>query len=786
MGRYHVAIVGGGIGGLYAAYRLRQAWRTQRETLKDHFGIGDGGPLTVVILERNPIVLGGRIRIADLPFPGGSVRAELGPMRITTRHRLARRLFEQLGVRTVPFEGEGFTEHFYLRGKHFDHGDIELAEQHTFPYAVDKEEKGMSPGALVARVLEQTLTELSLDKDATPNTLLILEKLRSKTARGTLTHDEWCQIQEHGLLMGRVHLKNIGMWNLIHHYLSPEAAQFVEDGFGYESIIGNWNVSDAIPWFIADFSTSQEYEAIVGSFFDVVERIQTAITTAGEDFRCDVVRNAQVTSLGKSDDHYVVRVATKMPEYRLLGDVPDEITANAVFLALPRRPLEDLHIDWLSSDQKEQREKKEEWYRDLAAVRPHRLVKIVQGYRKAWWRQDHVARGAASRTFTDLPLRQVYYYDREWLEERGRYRDENGAPTSGGHPEIEGMIVAYLDGHYASFWRFITAVQRLHSSETTRPKEEQKRAWFGDRVWAWREPDLRDLDSKPLTQWTDRERELHLYFNRYGLYDRASAKVKHALEFLHRPVPGTHGVRVHVQEPVAGAYTFWDDYSDDALSGAGWHTWESGVNSEKVMERMARPFEGERVYVCGEAYSNEQGWIEGALKSVERVMDRLGILLPDETADIHATSRARDLSDAIRNHVGLPPRVAESPLPVKPIFSGHRSVAMGDSNDLVFLAGKIGFQAGDVTPRSLESEATGALEALLGELAKAGGVPSDLVAVRAFLHSMDDYDAFNRIYNEKFKDSANKAPVRTAIAAGGLPLGARVEVDGIAVVKRRS
>ena len=29
-------------------------------------------------------------------------------------------------------------------------------------------------------------------------------------------------------------------------------------------------------------------------------------------------------------------------------------------------------------------------------------------------------------------------------------------------PEIEGMLVAYLDGHHASFWRFITAVQRIH------------------------------------------------------------------------------------------------------------------------------------------------------------------------------------------------------------------------------------------------------------------------------------------------------------------------------------
>ena len=92
-----------------------------------------------------------------------------------------------------------------------------------------------------------------------PKALFALERLRDETLRTKLEKADWDLIHKYGLLLGRVHLSDIGVWNLIHHYLSPEGAKLVEDGFGYESVIGNWNLSDAIPWFIDDFSPGQSY-----------------------------------------------------------------------------------------------------------------------------------------------------------------------------------------------------------------------------------------------------------------------------------------------------------------------------------------------------------------------------------------------------------------------------------------------------------------------------------------------------------------------------------------------
>ena len=38
------------------------------------------------------------------------------------------------------------------------------------------------------------------------------------------------------------------------------------------------------------------------------------------------------------------------------------------------------------------------------------------------------------------------------------------------------------------------------------------------------------------------------------------------------------------------------------------------------MKQMRHPIRGADVYVCGEAYSNMQGWVQGALNSAELML----------------------------------------------------------------------------------------------------------------------------------------------------------------------
>jgi len=40
------------------------------------------------------------------------------------------------------------------------------------------------------------------------------------------------------------------------------------------------------------------------------------------------------------------------------------------------------------------------------------------------------------------------------------------------------------------------------------------------------------------------------------------------------------------------------------------------------MDQMRHPILEEKVYICGDAYSNDQGWAEGALETAEELLTK--------------------------------------------------------------------------------------------------------------------------------------------------------------------
>jgi lysine 2-monooxygenase len=95
----------------------------------------------------------------------------------------------------------------------------------------------------------------------------------------------------------------------------------------------------------------------------------------------------------------------------------------------------------------------------------------------------------------------------------------------------------------------------------------------------------------------------------------------------HRQVMKIHNRPKKVGMPYAAAYHDWGDMP----SGGGWHCWKAGYKYKNIMKRIRHPVKGEEVYICGEAYSANQGWAEGALETAEMLLVELGLqrLLPD-------------------------------------------------------------------------------------------------------------------------------------------------------------
>jgi predicted NAD/FAD-dependent oxidoreductase len=62
----------------------------------------------------------------------------------------------------------------------------------------------------------------------------------------------------------------------------------------------------------------------------------------------------------------------------------------------------------------------------------------------------------------------------------------------------------------------------------------------------------------------------------------------------------------------------WVEYWHDGV-----HYWKVNVNHEKIYKEILKPFTNHNIYICGESYSLDQGWIEGALATAYNVVDLL-------------------------------------------------------------------------------------------------------------------------------------------------------------------
>jgi monoamine oxidase len=78
-----------------------------------------------------------------------------------------------------------------------------------------------------------------------------------------------------------------------------------------------------------------------------------------------------------------------------------------------------------------------------------------------------------------------------------------------------------------------------------------------------------------------------------------------------------HGEKVDIPEPYV---TYFKDWSDDPF-GAGYHAWKAGYSVKDTMKFMRQPYAKEPIHIVGEAYSDQQGWVEGAFCEAEKMLE---------------------------------------------------------------------------------------------------------------------------------------------------------------------
>lgn len=517
-----VAVVGGGVSGIYCAWRLKQE-----------------RPKWKIALFESSDRIGGRL-LSVTPPGMPHVRCELGGMRYTTAQPYIRGLVEnRLGLKTRAFVGAQPDNIAYLRQKHLRFK--ELNDPNKIPYQLSQAERdrpGLSPDALLHYAVEQLVPGATTTYGEELCKLLMKAKFDDKP------------LNEHGF------------WNLLARSISSEAYRFIFDSSGYDTIGLNWNALNTILLNFRDFG--QQYRALVDGYEEVPRRLCQEFEDLAKNEKNEVVYlHHRLKSFDKHSKGGIKLVFD--PE-----DDPEiaEVQAERLILAMPRRSLELIDDSGPVLDKKHKQVRK--W---IGAVTPVPLFKMFVCYPGPWWRAAGVSKG---QSVTDLPLRQCYY----WAVEG----EQPGADASNRNAV---MLATYDDSRYVRFW---AALRKKRDGDVVEGYARGDKAAPADEQAKWN----RYLASPAMADEIDRQlREMH------GL--------KFAPAY-YSAVYKNWGVN-----PFGGGVNFWK------IGAQSWH----------VMKKMIQPNPAVKVYVCGEAYSNSQGWVEGALETAEEVLKKIGLAKPD-------------------------------------------------------------------------------------------------------------------------------------------------------------
>jgi len=102
-----------------------------------------------------------------------------------------------------------------------------------------------------------------------------------------------------------------------------------------------------------------------------------------------------------------------------------------------------------------------------------------------------------------------------------------------------------------------------------------------------------------------------------------------------------------------------------------------------------------------------------------------------------------------------------------------------EAGGFLFSAGQIGLIPGtpDFAGEDVEAQATQVFRNLAAILEEAGLAFGDVVKTTVYLADMGEFPLVNAIYEKYF---STPYPARSTVAAAGLPMGARVEIDVVA------
>jgi monoamine oxidase len=528
-------------------------------------------PPNVVILDKINRT-GGRLDSDVIHFPDHeAVKEEEGGMRFTfdlMDDLMALFAILEIDNQIVPFPmNSGGNNRLFYRGRAFNNSE---AKENNYAiwselYNLSEDEQGKNPSSLIDDVFNNILR-------ANPE---VAAKLP-----GDRTPEYW-QIFRLDCKWDGVALKDWTLWNLLNTMgYSNEAISMLYRVLGFNgTFLSEMNAGEAFQ-LLEDFPSNPGFKTLTEGFSTLPNALVDRI---GADA---IFLESHVEAVEALGDGYKL-------SYKRDGETY-EIAADKVVLALPRLALEKLFIssnllNLLASDDAEA------LWNNLQTTTDQPLLKINMYYDQAWWGTlPDVAPVSFGPNFSDLPLGSVYpFYAisdelsaaaeyQAWLvthdQEPSVIGAENMEQYARAKYEKPAALTIYCDYLNINFWR---ALQDMDEKFTSPLQKEH---------------------SKPPQT----------------IFPASKAVVAAATE-LFKQLFNTDAV----PEPTMTSARIWAGSTHfgappEQQVGFGVHQWGLHADDREVIKAMIEPLPN--LFTCGEAFSDYQGWVEGALRSADLVL----------------------------------------------------------------------------------------------------------------------------------------------------------------------
>ncbi|MFY7670721.1 flavin monoamine oxidase family protein [Tenacibaculum sp. MEBiC06402] len=431
-----ILIVGAGVSGLYAAWRLLKQDSSRTVTIVERLN-RTGGRLDTDL-----------VKINDDINETVVVKDEEGGMRFTYEMEELMSLFYGLKLCNQIVDFPMTTNRFFVRGRSFTADEAAANNNAIWSelYNLAPAEQNQSPGTILNVIYNRILKANKIDRAPANPTPEFWQKFRLNFTWKGVKLNQW---QMGGLLSDMGYTK--------------ECISMLVDTVGFQApFLSTVNAGEA--WqILEDFPKNPHYKTFKFGFSTLINALQKEVENMGGQIFLNTNLN-QISSSKEGGYELVLSEAisnSKNTFESLKEEKKTTIKASKVILAIASKAMQNV---FLNSPVLNNAKNAAQIWEDIHSVVNMRLMKINLYFDKPWWKNGETGQPEITfgPSFTDLPINAVYPF----------------YPVNGPSDNEPAALTIYCDYNNTNYWQGLQNVGPLFDSELQREHSKEPQTLF--------------------------------------------------------------------------------------------------------------------------------------------------------------------------------------------------------------------------------------------------------------------------------------------------------------------